>query len=226
MPTIGSGSLLRDVAASPCVSGPTTARDRYRREALALIERDALIAPAYSYRIVPLDEPPGTDLRVGGHALDALKLVPERGQLTAIAAAVCTLGPTLEQRISALFAERHGSLALALDSLGNELLFALSRRLQDRIIVEARKHQLTAAGELRAGDPGLPLTAQTAVLDLAAAGTINVTVSRSQLLHPLKSMSMILGIGIDLPAATWSRCDQCRSKSKCRMAGFGAGARP
>jgi hypothetical protein len=224
MPAIGTSGLLRDIAASPCVGGPSASRDRARREAIALIEHENLIEAAYSYRIVPLDEPPGTCLRAGGETLDALRLVPERGRLTAVAAAVCTLGEALQKRTTALFAERRTSLALALDGLANELLFALSRRPQDRIIAEAHKHQLSAAGELRAGDPGLPLAAQSAVLRLAAADTIGVTVSRSQLLHPLKSMSMILGIGIDLPPAQWSRCDQCPSASKCRMSGYMAGA--
>ena len=128
-----------------------------------------LLNAAFCYRIVPLDEPPSDVLRAGGETLDAVRLVPETGQLTAVAVGVCTLGPALEQRATALFAERRMSLALALDELGNGILFALSRRVQDRIVIEARKQQLTAAGELRAGDPGLPLQAQAAVQRLAGA---------------------------------------------------------
>jgi len=225
MPMVGSTALLRDIAAGPCVAA-FPQRERFRREALNLIEREGLIEAAFCSRIVPLDETPTTCLRAGGETLDATRLVPQSGQLTAIAAAVCTLGPAFERRISALFAERQHSLALALDGLGNELLFALSRRLQDRIVVDARRHQLTAAGELRPGDPGMSLKAQPAVLRLAGADTIGVSVTQGQLLHPLKSMSMVLGIGIDLPPARWSRCDDCPSASKCRMAGQGLGAAP
>ena len=217
MPKIGSGVLLGEVSAQPC--NELAQRDRLRREAIELIDREDLIDPVYSYRIVPLDEPPRERLRAGGVVLDAMRLVPPSGRLTAVAAAVCTLGMALERRTTALFAERRMSLALALDTVANELLFALSRRLQDRIVAEARKLQLSAAGELRAGDPGLPLGAQASVLRLAAADTIGVTVSQSQLLSPLKSTSMILGIGIDLPQAQWSRCDACPSSSKCRVAG-------
>ena len=99
----------------------------------------SLLNAAYCYRIVPLDEPPSHVLRAGGETLDALRLVPESGQLTAVAVGICTLGPGLEQRTTALFAERRVSLALALDKLGNELLFALSRRVQDLIVAAARK---------------------------------------------------------------------------------------
>jgi hypothetical protein len=219
MPTIRGGGILRDVAMIPCADEALRRRGRYRRDAIDLLERDDLLDAAFCYRIVALDEPPSHVLRAGGEALDALRLVPKSGQLTALGVGICTLGPALERRASALFAERRMSLALALDRLGNELLSALSRRVQDRIVSEARKVGLTAAGELRAGDPGLPLAAQTAVHRLAGADTIGVSVTQGQVLHPLKSMSMVLGIGIDLPAAHWSRCDDCPSAPRCRMSG-------
>src|SRR5450755_3656118 len=219
MLTVRSSGLLRDVATIPCADEALRWRGRYRRDAIDLLERDDLLDAAFCYRIVALDEPPSHVLRAGGEALDALRLVPKSGQLTALGVGICTLGPALERRASALFAERRMSLALALDRLGNELLSALSRRVQDRIVSEARKVGLTAAGELRAGDPGLPLAAQTAVHRLAGADTIGVSVTQGQVLHPLKSMSMVLGIGIDLPAAHWSRCDDCPSAPRCRMSG-------
>jgi hypothetical protein len=102
-----------------------------------------------------------------------------------------------------LFGERRVSLALALDKLGNELLFALSRRVEDLIVAAARKQHLTAAGELRAGDPGLPLEAQAVMQRLTGADQIGVSVKQGQVLHPLKSMSMMLGIGVDLPPVRW-----------------------
>ncbi len=219
MPTVRGSSLVRELAAIPCAGGPLGQRGRYRRDAIDLVEREDLLNAAYCYRIVPLDEPPSNVLRAGGETLDALRLVPESGQLTAVAVGICTLGPALERRATGLFAERRMSLALALDKLGNELLSALSRRVQDRIVVEARKARLTAAGELRAGDPGLPLEAQAAVQRLAGAESIGVSVTHGQVMHPLKSMSMVLGIGIDLPPARWSRCDDCPSAPKCRMSG-------
>src|SRR5208282_5478488 len=139
MPMVRSSGLLRDIAAIPCAGGPLRQRGRFRRDALDLVERENLLNAAFCYRIVPLDEPPSDVLRAGGEALDAARLVPETGQLTAVAVGICTLGPALEQRATALFAERRMSLALALDELGNGALFALSRRVQDRIVVEARK---------------------------------------------------------------------------------------
>jgi hypothetical protein len=223
MPTVRGSGLIRDVASIPCADETLRQRGRYRRGAIGLLAREGLLEAAFCYRIVPLDAPPSDVLRVGGEALDALRLVPQSGRLTALGVGVLTLGPALERRASTLFEERRVSLALALDKLGNELLSALSRRVQDRIVIEARNAGLTAAGELRAGDPGLPLSAQSTVHRLAGAESIGVSVTPGQVLHPLKSMSMVLGIGIDLPAAHWSRCDDCPSAPRCRMSGRGAG---
>ena len=150
-------------------------------------------------------------------AIEAPWLLPASGTLTALACAVCTIGPALEQRVRTLFEQRQAALATALDALGNELLFEVSRRAQDRLHADAVRRGLSLAGELRAGDPGLALDAQHAVLQLAWADTIGVTLGAGLLMHPLKSTSFVIGAGIDLPATAWSRCDSCRSRDKCAL---------
>lgn len=217
MAGISSLSLLREVRMVSASKGAFTARERFHREAAELIERESLIEPAFSFRIVELDAPAAELLRVGGETLYAPQLLPEKGELTALACAVATLGPALEKRISSLFAERCVSLALALDEIGNQLLLATSRRVQDRMLAAARAQHLVMAGELRPGDPGLALQAQGAVLRLADSASIGVSLSRGHALQPLKSISMVLGVGIDLPPARWSRCDECPSRAKCAV---------
>ncbi len=219
MSRIRDVSLLREVAVVPVERAASGARGRFRGEALALIEREHLIEPAFSYRIVDLDEPAAEVLRAGGAALYAPRLLPQAGELTALACGVATLGSLLERRVTSLFAERCVSLALALDEIGNQLLLAVTRRVQDRMLVAARKRGLTMAGELRPGDPGLALGAQATVLRLADAFGAGVSLTRGHALHPLKSISMVLGVGIDLPPVRWSRCDDCPSRPSCRIAG-------
>jgi hypothetical protein len=196
---------------------PSAARMRLRGQALAMARADELVVAAFSYQIVDLDTPAGPVLRAGGEALEAPRLLPATGRLTALACAACTLGPALERRVSDLFAQRRVSLAMALDELGNELLFDISRLAQDRMQAEVSSRKLTMSGELRAGDPGLALEAQGAVLRLAAAGSIGISLGEGLLMHPLKSTSMILGVGIDLPPSSWTRCDTCNSRARCGM---------
>jgi hypothetical protein len=56
------------------------------------------------------------------------------------------------------------------------------------------------------------------VLRLAQAEGIGVRLGSGQAMQPLKSLSMVFGIGIDLPKAHWSRCDDCASREKCGLA--------
>lgn len=191
---------------------------RLRAQALEMAREEALVDAAWCYRIVPLDSPPGAWLNAGGVSLHAPRLLPESGRLTALACAVCTIGPALERRVRALFEQRRASLAVALDQLGNEALFETARRVQDRIALAAAREGLSVAGELRPGDPGLDTSAQGPVLRLADAARIGCRVNDGGLLEPLKSTSIVLGVGIDLPAVEWSRCDPCPSRDRCRIA--------
>lgn len=219
MPLVHGFDVLREAAqASPRSRERTSpAAERLRAEALRIARDDSLVHAAYGYRIVPLEAAPAATLRAGGEQLHAPKLLPVSGQLTALACAVCTLGPRIEERVRALFTQGRPSLAMALDSLANELLFEVSRRAQDRMYVDVTRQGRSLAGELRPGDPGLALDAQPAVLRLAGAEALGVTVNDGLLMRPHKSTSMVLGVGIDLPPAEWSRCDECPRRSTCRV---------
>jgi hypothetical protein len=218
MPEIRSLRLLRRVRAEAAAHGAFSARERFHREAAELIERENLIAAAFSFRIAELEAPAADILQADGETLYAPRLLPEAGELTALVCGAVTLGAALEQRVASLFAERCVSLALALDDIGNRLLLAATRHAQDGMLAAAGAAGLSMSGELRPGDPGLALQTQAAVLRLAGAESIGVGVTPGHTLTPLKSITMVLGAGIDLPPAHWSRCDDCPSRSKCRVA--------
>jgi hypothetical protein len=217
MPSAAVKALLREAADIEPGEKRSRSPARFRREAHDLAMCDDLVAPALRFAIVDLDQPAAATLHAGGMHLYAPRLAPEAGELTALACGVATIGARLEQRVSALCAERRVSLALALDELGNRCLYLLSRRLQDRMLAAAHERGLALSGELRPGDPGLALEAHATVLGLANATAIGLTLTDGFLLRPLKSMSMVLGAGRGLPPAAWSRCDDCRSRPKCKF---------
>lgn len=226
MPVVCGFDVLRAVARASLLAKERTspAAERMRAEALRIARDESLVDAAYGYRIVPLEAAPAATLHAGGEQLHAPKLLPASGRLTALACAVCTLGIRIEERVRTLFAQGRPSLAMVLDSLANELLFEVSRRAQDRVHVDVTRQGRSLAGELRPGDPGLALDAQPAVLRLAGAEALGVTVNEGLLMRPHKSTSMVLGVGIDLPPAEWSRCDECPERSTCLVvAGAQAG---
>lgn len=219
--TVRGLDVLRDVRAGR-VPSAVARRERLvalRLEAMDLVAAEHLLDVRASWRIVPLQGEPGASgwLQVDGQRLQAPWLVPASGQLTGVACAVATIGSAIDRRSNELFAARKPSLGMALDGLANELLFALSRRVLDRVLAQALKAGLCVAGELRAGDPGLELQAQQVVLQLAGAAHIDVALTQTMMMNPTKSTSIVQGVGLGLPPQTWSRCDTCRSRDRCAL---------
>lgn len=217
MPSVRGVDLKRELA-SGSVEGLSPASARLRQRAIGLIHAEKLLEASYSYNIVPLDRSAdGPCLQAGGETLEAERLLPASGELTALGCGVYTLGPRFEQRISELFRQRRAALAVVLDEIGIELLFAMGRRVQDRMLSECYRKRLSMGAELHAGDPGLELDAQAAVLRLAEGSKIGVGLHRGQLITPLKSGSVVFAVGRNLPEVAWSRCETCPSFSKCNF---------
>ena len=215
MPRVIGVDLMRELTTNP-PEGLSPVRTRLRNEAIALIKAEALVEnAAYSYNIVPLDAPPAELLKAGGESIFAPQLLPDSGEITSVGCGVCTLGPEISNRSTSLFAEKRASLAVALDDVANEMLFALGRRIQDRMLSECYRKRLSMGAELHAGDPGLDLDAQAAVFRLAQGDSIGVSIHRGQMLAPVKSSSVIFAVGKQLPEVSWSRCDSCPSRLKC-----------
>ena len=191
---------------------------RARDEALEMIEREALARPAFGYRIFPVQTVRGEAIDVGDAVLDAPVLAAEAGELTAVAAAACTLGSAMQERISALFATRRRSLALALDTVANEVLFRLADRAFATIRREARRAGLGIGIEAGPGDPGVPLEQQAGVLALADAARIGVHTTGAGMLAPMKSLSFLVALGPNLRRrAARARCNCCPSRDRCAV---------
>ncbi len=210
--------LLRAVASAAPRRPRSAVAARLRDRAVELAKAEHLGGASFTYGICPLDCIDGTILVTGGERIEAPWLLPESGSLTALACGVCTLGGALETRVRSLFAEGQRSLAVALDSLGNELLFEASTRMRHSLLKDLRRQGLSLSGELRSGDPGLAIDTQPLVVNLAGAERIGVSLNHGSLLQPLKSTSGIFGVGIGLPNARWTRCDTCRSRNRCTHA--------
>lgn len=183
-----------------------------------MLARESLPSPAFAYRIHPAKLARGGMIDVGGAALHAPALAAEPGELIAVAAAACTLGAPLQERISELFAARRRSLALALDTIGNELLFRLADRATAAIRRDARREGLGMGMEISPGDPGLPLDQQAIVLALAGSCSGDIALSRAGMLTPIQSLSLIVALGRNLRRrSSAARCDACPSRDRCTV---------
>jgi len=218
MPGVRRPDLSRTLRALGARPGSSAAETRHRREALAMLAREPLIAPAFIYRIHPARIAGGGMIEVGQATLHAPIIAGEPGDLLAIAAAACTLGAALQERISRLFATRRRSLALALDTIGSELLFRLTDRSVAAIRRDARRKGMDMGMEISPGDPGLPLDLQTAVLALAGSCPTHIAVTCAGMLAPVQSLSLLVTLGQNLRRrSAAARCKACPSGDRCTV---------
>ena len=183
------------------------------------IETDGLLAPVVAYETLAC-EVNGADhvLLSGGARLDGVPaLAADLVTARAVVVAVATIGAGLEQRVSGLFAAGDPLRALLLEELGIAALFELSDRLVPRIesAVCAGKDRLSHP--YQPGEDGLSLAHQRLVCDLAGAGRAGIRLSGAGMMMPVKSVSMIFGVGAKVPRRTCDdRCAACQARKRCR----------
>ena len=196
---MGVNELLREMELNP-PTDLSPVRSRQRDKALALIREEGLLDAAHSFDTVQLQgiEDDG-GLRVGGEILPPPAQLPDAGEIVALGCGACTLGPRLEARVRQLFSEKRAALATALDYLGNELLFTLARELQEDIMASVRRQRLSLGKEFQIEDSTHDPSARAAVLRLAGAAEIGISLHRCNLLLPVKSTSMVFAIGRKQP---------------------------
>jgi hypothetical protein len=162
--------------------------ERVRDEARLLLRREALVSPAFSYRL----------------AADG-----------SMAAGACTIGGTLEHRVGELFRSGRRLLALELDALGNERLFCLAKRTLSSIGRDAKRRGQRAGDERYPGDDGMTLEEQLQALELASADSIGIAVTAVGMLSPVKSMSFVVPLGAGLKKSPGGPCLRCPSRARC-----------
>jgi hypothetical protein len=168
----------------------------------AVEEAQPLYAPAIAYaelavqrvegeRVV-LSSPNGTGeqvLKVGPHA-DLLAPAEQ------ILAAVCTIGPALEERVAQLNQEGRTLAAYWLDSVGVLALGEVGENLRCIVEEKARERGWGVGASLGPGSlAGWPLHGQRALCDLLPLAEIGVRLSAHCVLEPHKSASTVVGLG-------------------------------
>ena len=210
-------ALDLDLVVRSLGSDPERARPRLRRLCATMIERArSLLAPTVAYEIVDLQEVRHDRLVLSpGVSLKGPRLVSVVGGAEQVAVAVCTIGPDLERAVSALFASGRPAEATVLDGVGSAAVEELSQRACREIGSIASKRHLTTSIPLSPGDPDFSIEEQHTLLSLSHAETMGVTLNDSFLMQPLKSLSMVVGIGRDLTSGG-SPCEVCTLKDVCR----------
>ncbi|HJO23673.1 MAG: hypothetical protein GY772_16790 [bacterium] len=189
-------------------------------EILAEAVGQKVLQPAVAWESRRLLEATGTRVRLaGGPELARAKAVVELlGEADELVAAVGSIGPELDLMARDWSASGRELDAFVLGEIGNLAIGKLADRMPEIISEWAAGRGLEASGALSPGGTGVDLSDQRVVVELANAQRIGVDLTSGQMLVPLKSMSLLIGLGHGLPTWTHAQaCDLCASREHCRL---------
>lgn len=187
------------------------------RELLASVRKTHLLEPAIAYEIYTITELSQRQLSLKGEpgVPDSLlsSVLPSAKEL---AIAVCTIGPRLEKQVTDYTSRGEPLRGMLLDGIGSAAVDSLTEEVCKFVAREASSRGYEASSPISPGMPGLPITEQWQLLKMVPAGEIGVSLTSTGIMVPRKSVSMVIGIGPQMPK--WTRaevCARCHLKETC-----------
>lgn len=183
------------------------------RELLATVNDARLLEPAIAYEIHSITEMRHDQLCLEGNAALHSPLLPsvlrEAKELVVV---VCTIGPRLEEEVTECFNKEEPLRGLLLDGIGSAAVDSLTQEVCKLMMREASSRGYRASSPLGPGMPGFPITEQWQMLNLVPAGEIGVSLTPIGMMMPRKSISMVIGMGSEMP--TWAQAEVC---ARCNL---------
>jgi hypothetical protein len=182
-------------------------------ELLAGVKNDHLLEPAIAYDIFPLTEIRYGQQSFGDHgAIHNSILLSLFSEAEEFAAVVCTIGPKLEKQATNYFKQGEPLRSVLLDGIGSAAVDLLAEEVCKLVSERAASRGYRAGSPISPGMQGLPITEQRQIIQMVPAEEIGVSLTSSGIMSPLKSTSMVIGIGSSMK--TWTQADVC---SQCSL---------
>jgi hypothetical protein len=128
--------------------------------------------------------------------------------------AVCTIGRKIDELVANTFHE-NPALAMAIEGVGSAATEVLGNTLCNYLESLASKDNLVMSLPIHPGMIGWPLeNGQLQIFDILETKGIEVTLESSGLMKPLKSLSMVVGLGSSFDHH-FKKCDLCALQKTC-----------
>ena len=130
---------------------------------------------------------------------------------------VITLGEAVDHRIAELVGDQP-AYGFSMDAIASGMAERLAWLAHTRIVLEARRRELTCSDRFSPGYCGWPLAGQMSLLARCGALRIGVTLSTTSLMTPRKSVSALVGLRREEGGpATRLRgiCGRCDDRATC-----------
>jgi len=187
------------------------------RELLASLKKARLLEPAVAYECYTVNSMDGNQISLEGDKAIKCPLLPaifpEANELAVI---LCTIGPKLEKQVTAYSKNGATLQGMMMDGIGSAAVDKLVSEALRHIASEVSSRGYEISSPVNPGMPGFPLTEQWNLLGLVNAGEIEVSLTASGVLVPLKSTSMVIGVGPKMTRWTQAEvCARCSLRETC-----------
>ncbi|OFW72506.1 MAG: hypothetical protein A2Y55_12980 [Actinobacteria bacterium RBG_16_68_12] len=213
--------LVLDEAAISTVMPAGLDRPGLRRRLSTVVEdMEAVAAPAACYEAYPIERILHDRLELaGGTRIGCGPLTSVIAGAEELYVAVCTLGGALDERVRTYREGGRYLEMLLLDELGSWAVDQVRTQLYERVQTELAERGWHLSSPLSPGESAWPIREQRVIFKLLDATTIDVTLGASDLMRPLKSLSLAFGAGSQkLGAEGLTRCHFCSIRDRCRYA--------
>lgn len=122
-------------------------------------------------------------------------VVTQLKEATRLAVFVCTAGAGISEFSKQTAAEGDEMLAYALDVIGSVTVDKAAAKLQEKILEEVKKAGFNITDPFSPGYCNWSVAEQHQLFSLLPSGICGISLSNSSLMHPIKSVSGITGIG-------------------------------
>lgn len=176
-----------------------------------------LMEPVILYDLFPMEEVRPGEVVLKGARLRSKGLAKLWAPAREVALILCTIGPALDEQVSAYFVASDPLRGLVLDVIGTAALEELAEEACRLIAEVARGKGWEASAPLSPGNLDWGLEEQRVFFDLLPAEEIGLRLKESCQMTPLKTLSLAMGLGEEvLPSIKESPCTYCSLRRRCR----------
>jgi hypothetical protein len=183
----------------------------------ALEEGRRIIQPAATWEIIPVREYKHDRLVMqNGAVLTGGPFAQVMAGAQQLIVGVCTAGGAIVQ--AAATAKKNGAMmrAMFLDTLAIWAVGSVRQQLVERFEAETKASGLHISTMLSPGESEWPISQQAELFSLVDASRINVSLTSTMMMNPMKSLSLVMGIGPDpLGSEGATNCDFCTMRETC-----------
>jgi len=182
----------------------------------AIAEGQSLIHPEIAFRVMKIQEAQQALVRLeNGEPLKGVTVARKLVGAEFVVGVIATVGAEIEQEILRATREK-AARGLALDGYATAAVGALIAAFRRYIAELAESVRLTTTTPLYPGTHGWELAAaQSELFSLVNAAPIGVKLTRTFLMTPCKSVSMLIGAGTRMKS-TDELCEECDTPATCR----------